>query len=167
MKNPIPLLSVALAFVIFGSTFIRNMTCPCNAAEAVLSNASPPTTALAAIPIIETAKSVQSKEVLLNFNYNGKSVVSTKQIKEIQQYLKTHPYSTIAISGHADSRGSEEYNQKLSEIRAQRVMTLLVKKGLDATKITTEGKGETAPVASNETAEGRKQNRRVVVQIFE
>jgi OmpA-OmpF porin, OOP family len=163
MKNPIPFLSVALAFVIFGSTFIRNMTCPCNVA-AVLPIL--PTIAAAAIPVTEASKPSVTKEISLNFKFNANKVVSKKDVAAIEEYLNTHTKSTLVISGHTDSRGSEAYNQKLSEARADYVKKMLVKKGIDANKIITEGKGENVPLSSNETAEGRKKNRRVVVQIF-
>jgi outer membrane protein OmpA-like peptidoglycan-associated protein len=163
MKNPIPFLSVALAFVIFGSTFIRNMTCPCNVA-AVLPIL--PTIAAAAIPVAETNKPTVTKEISLNFKFNANKVVSKKDVSVIEDYLKTHASSTILISGHTDSRGTDAYNQKLSESRANYVKKMLVKKGINANQITTEGKGESVPLSTNDTAEGRKKNRRVVIQIF-
>jgi OmpA-OmpF porin, OOP family len=160
MKNPIPFLSVALAFVIFGSTFIRNMTCPCNIATVL------PSTSLATIPITETIKPSVTKEIQLNFKYDDNKVLSKKTIAELEAYIKAHNYSSIVISGHTDSQGTESYNQKLSESRAESVMKILVKKGIDGAKIMTEGKGESVPLSPNNTPEGRKQNRRVVVQVF-
>lgn len=71
----------------------------------------------------------------------------------------------INVTGHTDSRGSNSYNQKLSERRAASVKTYLVSQGVDGSIIHTRGMGETAPVASNKTAEGRQQNRRVEVEI--
>lgn len=160
MKNPIPLLSVALAFVIFGSTYIRNMTCPCNIAAAI------PTTSFTVVPIAETSRLSASKEIILNFNYDDNQLDSQQEITKLQEYLQTHANSTIVISGHTDSKGSQDYNRQLSESRAGFVMSLLVRKGVNATKITTQGMGESVPLSPNETEEGRKQNRRVVVQVF-
>ena len=67
----------------------------------------------------------------------------------------------VRIEGHTDSIGSDAYNLKLSQRRADSVEQYLVDHGISASRLTTEGKGESQPVASNETAEGRYQNRRV------
>jgi OOP family OmpA-OmpF porin len=69
----------------------------------------------------------------------------------------------ISLLGHADSRGGAAYNQKLSERRAQSVAEYLVSKGIKSSAITTAGRGETQPVASNDTSVGRAKNRRVDV----
>lgn len=69
--------------------------------------------------------------------------------------------SNIEVIGHADSRGSDAYNQDLSERRAQTVKDYLAAKGIYRTLVTTSGQGESNPVASNDTAAGRAQNRRV------
>ena len=67
--------------------------------------------------------------------------------------------------GHTDSIGTEAYNLKLSERRAQAVKAYLVSKGIDASRIYSEGKGEAQPIASNKTAEGRAKNRRVDIEV--
>jgi len=74
--------------------------------------------------------------------------------------------TNILIVGHTDAKGSEAYNQTLSKERAQSAGTFLMRQGISADRIQTIGKGETEPVASNETAEGRQQNRRVEVAIY-
>ena len=71
----------------------------------------------------------------------------------------------IAI-GHTDSIGSNAYNQKLSVRRAESVKAYLVSKGIPANRIYTEGKGESQPVASNKTKEGRAKNRRVEIEVI-
>jgi len=71
----------------------------------------------------------------------------------------------IDIIGHTDSMGSEEYNQGLSERRAQAVKDYMASEGIDAAIIDVSGKGESEPVASNDTDEGRAQNRRVEIHV--
>lgn len=70
----------------------------------------------------------------------------------------------VIATGHTDSVGTNAYNQKLSERRAAAVKAYLVTKGIPASKITTLGKGETQPVATNKTKEGRQKNRRVDIE---
>ncbi|MFC3339090.1 outer membrane protein OmpA [Paracandidimonas soli] len=72
---------------------------------------------------------------------------------------------TLIATGHTDSTGPEAYNQGLSERRANAVKDYLVGKGVPADRVYVEGKGETSPVASNATREGRAQNRRVEIEI--
>jgi OOP family OmpA-OmpF porin len=69
----------------------------------------------------------------------------------------------VVVEGHTDSVGSDAYNQKLSERRAEAVKSYLVRRGIDASRIRTRGLGETRPVASNSTEAGRAQNRRAEV----
>lgn len=71
--------------------------------------------------------------------------------------------SKIVVVGHTDSRGSEENNSELSRARAQAVATFLGQNGLDPSRITSEGRGEAEPVASNDSPEGRANNRRVEI----
>jgi OOP family OmpA-OmpF porin len=71
----------------------------------------------------------------------------------------------ITVTGHTDSSGSKQLNQSLSERRADAVKAYLVSKGLDGSRIDTKGAGDTQPVASNNTAAGRAQNRRVEIDI--
>jgi OOP family OmpA-OmpF porin len=72
---------------------------------------------------------------------------------------------TLIATGHTDSIGTEQYNQGLSERRANTVKNYLVSKGVPADRVYVEGKGETSPIASNATREGRAQNRRVEIEI--
>ncbi len=72
---------------------------------------------------------------------------------------------SVQVIGHTDSRGSEQYNQVLSEKRARAVAQFLVSQGVPGAIIQVSGKGETAPVADNGTAQGREQNRRVELNV--
>ena len=96
-----------------------------------------------------------------------KSVVrpdGKKSIDEAIAKLKGVDIEMVIATGHTDSIGTDAYNQKLSERRAAAVKDYLVSKGMPAAKITTIGKGESQPVATNKTAEGRQKNRRVDIE---
>jgi len=84
-----------------------------------------------------------------------------EKLAKISGIILAHPGLTITVEGHTDSVGSDEYNMKLSENRANAVRTYLVSQGLDSGIVTAQGFGKTRPVADNSTAAGRQQNRRV------
>src|SRR5690606_37392146 len=77
------------------------------------------------------------------------------------RFMKQNPTTTVTLEGHTCSIGPEEYNQYLSERRAQAARQLLVNDGIESDRITVVGKGEREPVADNDTREGRERNRRV------
>jgi outer membrane protein OmpA-like peptidoglycan-associated protein len=82
-------------------------------------------------------------------------------IDRLATVLKEDPSRKVMIEGHTDSTGSDELNQRLSESRAESVQAALLERGVSSDQISTVGKGKSAPVASNDTAAGRQQNRRV------
>ena len=82
-------------------------------------------------------------------------------VERLATVLKEDASRKVLIEGHTDSVGSDEFNQSLSERRAQSVQSALLERGVEASQISTVGKGETTPVASNDNAAGRQQNRRV------
>lgn len=84
-----------------------------------------------------------------------------EKLAKISGIVLSHPGLKLAVEGHTDSVGSDEYNQRLSEQRANSVRDYLVSQKIPAESITARGFGETTPVASNDTAAGRQQNRRV------
>lgn len=86
-------------------------------------------------------------------------------LNEVAKSLIQYPDSLIDVYGHTDSTGSDAYNQTLSESRARTVMNYLVSQGVPAARVRSQGFGETMPVASNDTAEGRAKNRRVEIKI--
>lgn len=98
----------------------------------------------------------------------GKSVLkpgARNTLAKIAEQLRMNPDARIEIEGHTDSVGSEALNQALSEKRAAAVRDYLASRGLPAVRITMAGLGEGSPVASNDTAAGRQQNRRVELVI--
>jgi outer membrane protein OmpA-like peptidoglycan-associated protein len=78
-------------------------------------------------------------------------------------FLSANPQTKIIVEGHTDSRGSDEYNEVLSERRARAVATELMSRGISTDQLQTLGRGKGYPVASNDTPEGRQQNRRVEI----
>jgi outer membrane protein OmpA-like peptidoglycan-associated protein len=71
----------------------------------------------------------------------------------------------VVVEGHTDSTGSDAYNQALSQRRADSVLNYLVRKGVPANRLTARGMGESSPVASNDTPDGRALNRRVELEV--
>lgn len=84
-----------------------------------------------------------------------------EKLAKISGILLAHPGLTLQIEGHTDSVGSDEFNQQLSERRADSVRDFLAEQGVPVSSITARGFGKTQPVASNDTPEGRQRNRRV------
>ena len=87
-------------------------------------------------------------------------------LRELAASLQKYAGSDLLILGHTDEQGTEQYNQGLSERRANSAATYLMSQGVNGARIATRGLGETEPVASNETEAGRQANRRVEVSIF-
>ncbi len=81
--------------------------------------------------------------------------------------LQDNPDIKVEIAGHTDSIGTQEYNQRLSQARAEAVARWLVEHGVDSTRIVAVGYGESQPIADNGTEEGRALNRRVTFKIIE
>jgi outer membrane protein OmpA-like peptidoglycan-associated protein len=99
---------------------------------------------------------------------SGKSdlTLSARQtVGEIAQILKTAPRRYIAVEGHTDALGMIEYNHRLSEARGRAVVTELEASGIPARLLTMRAYGETTPIASNRSEQGRMRNRRVEVII--
>lgn len=86
-------------------------------------------------------------------------------LDQIAQSLQTYPDSLIDVYGHTDSTGSDQYNQALSQRRAQTVADYLAMRGVSGARIRSQGYGETMPVATNDTDAGRALNRRVEIKI--
>ncbi len=117
-----------------------------------------------------TYKEPTSKEFVLDgvFFNTGKASLKSQSFKALRvllEYLKMKKSVEIELGGHTDNVGSAEDNQKLSEARAGTVRAWLVKKGIAGSRMTAVGYGESHPVESNDSANGRKKNRRTVVRI--
>jgi outer membrane protein OmpA-like peptidoglycan-associated protein len=87
------------------------------------------------------------------------------KLNKLVTFLNSHADRSIAIEGYTDSVGSEDYNQALSQRRADSVRSYLVRQGIASGRLSASGMGESDPVAGNDSADGRQQNRRVEVII--
>ncbi len=110
------------------------------------------------------------KEITRNIQfYTGKTTLKPESIvilDEIAALMKKYPEYNLSISGHTDSVGSAAANQKLSEGRAKACYDYLIKKGIDRSRMSYAGYGETQPIADNMTKEGRAKNRRVEFYMY-
>ena len=81
--------------------------------------------------------------------------------------MKKHPQAKLEVQGHTDEVGTSDYNQQLSEKRAQAVTGYFIKKGIDESRVRAVGYGSSRPVADNKSRSGREANRRVELVPFE
>jgi hypothetical protein len=104
----------------------------------------------------------------LTFNTNSADIQASfyNVLNSVVSVLKEYKNSQVQITGHTDSVGSADANQLLSQRRAQSVANYLIAQSIAAERFYVNGMGETQPIASNDTAGGREQNRRVEVQII-
>lgn len=115
---------------------------------------------------------VLTKDVSIKMNVqfaNNSSIISADnraEIEKVAKFMQQYPDTNVVIEGHTDDRGAAEYNKQLSQKRATAVMAYLVKEfSIDQSRASAEGKGEENPIADNNTAEGRAENRRVQAEI--
>lgn len=104
----------------------------------------------------------------LHFATNKTRILSRSEeaLNNLYMYLARNPQVRIKIIGHTDSVGKDEANQKLSDGRANAVMQDLIERGISADRLEAEGRGETQPIDTNDTEEGRQNNRRVEIEIL-
>lgn len=106
---------------------------------------------------------VTMSENMVNFGFDSSELTSAAKtnLDKLAEVLKNNPDTNINIYGHTDSRGTDAYNQSLSERRAASVKKYLASKGVGSARMITMGVGEKEPIATNETDAGRAENRRV------
>jgi len=132
-----------------------------------------PVTAAPATPVQPTAKNVTQ---LAKVTYDAKSLFDFDQsvvkaegqvaLNQLVAKLKTVTVEVVIVGGHTDSVGTSAYNLNLGMRRAEAVKRYLTSQGVEAARVYTDSKGEGQPVASNKTAQGRSENRRVVVEVY-
>jgi outer membrane protein OmpA-like peptidoglycan-associated protein len=103
----------------------------------------------------------------LLFNFDSDAILADARtnLNSLAASLKEFPDTEIVIVGHTDSAGADAYNQGLSERRARSAANHLINQGISSSRIKTFGRGESEPIASNDTEAGRTENRRVEVAI--
>jgi outer membrane protein OmpA-like peptidoglycan-associated protein/tetratricopeptide (TPR) repeat protein len=120
---------------------------------------------------------IGSKIVLNNIFFDSNKATLRKEsnleIEKLLKLMKEYPELTVEVAGHTDSKGNDDANLKLSQMRAQAVVNALVKKGINSNYLVAKGYGETMPIASNTLPNGKpdlkgmQQNRRVEMKIIE
>lgn len=115
---------------------------------------------------IAVGNKIVLKNIFFDFNKATLRPESYAELGRLIKLLGDVPSLKIEISGHTDNVGSAEYNQKLSESRAKAVVDFLTKSGIDAGRLTFKGYGMNAPIAKNDTEEGRQENRRTEFKIL-
>ncbi|WP_273454850.1 OmpA family protein [Nevskia ramosa] len=105
----------------------------------------------------------------VNFVLDGYELTAPAKatLDEVSSILVAQPTLSLQVSGHTDSTGSDQYNQKLSQRRADSVRTYLISKNVDASRVIAKGYGESEPISSNESPEGRADNRRVEFKLLD
>ncbi len=104
--------------------------------------------------------------LLFAYDSDVLSTEAKKNLSTLASSLDRYPGTDLLIVGHTDSKGTDEYNQSLSARRAASAEAYLASQGVTRTRLRSTGKGESEPVATNDTDEGRQKNRRVEVAIF-
>jgi outer membrane protein W/outer membrane protein OmpA-like peptidoglycan-associated protein len=105
----------------------------------------------------------QTLKLLFDFDSAELRPESIEELERLVKFMGDVPFATALIEGHTDSVGSDAYNLKLSDRRAKSVFDYLTSRGVDPARLSSIGKGESAPIADNATEEGRQQNRRVML----
>ncbi len=110
---------------------------------------------------IEVGVTVRLKNIYFDFDKTTLKSESFIELDKVVDFLNQNSSVEIEISGHTDSKGSDDYNLNLSQGRSQSVVDYLISKGIESYRLTAQGYGETKPIDTNDTDEGRANNRRV------
>ena len=110
---------------------------------------------------IEVGLTVRLKNIYFDYDKTTLKSESFVELNKVIDFLKSNGTVEIEISGHTDSKGSDTYNETLSQGRSQAVVDYLISQGIDSGRLTARGYGESKPIDSNDTEDGRANNRRV------
>ena len=111
-------------------------------------------------------KSIPFSLITVETNSSTLQAQAKTNISNLAVILNKYPDTNILVTGHTDFDGTEQYNQTLSERRAKSVSDYTMGQGVNSSRLSIIGLGESEPVASNETVEGKQLNRRVEIAIF-
>lgn len=114
----------------------------------------------------EKQLAVRINNIFFDFNESSLKAESYPELDRLYNFLFDNSEIKVEISGHTDNVGTDEYNQNLSQLRANTVRNYLVNKGISSDRIIAKGYGESKPIATNDTDEGRQLNRRVEFKIL-
>lgn len=120
---------------------------------------------VAPAPVADVQKVTYAADAFFDFDKATLKPEGRAKLDDLADKIQMLDLEAVVAVGHTDSVGKASYNQRLSVRRAEAVKKYLVSKGIPADRVYTEGKGETMPVATNKTAEGRAQNRRVEIEV--
>ena len=104
-------------------------------------------------------------DVLFDFDKSNVKPEAGAILDRLVAFMNENKDKKVSLAGHTDSIGTEAYNLRLSERRVNSVKDYVVKKGVDTSRISGQGFGESKPIADNKTAEGRSKNRRVEIKV--
>ena len=119
-----------------------------------------------ALKQIDVGQSIVLKNIFFDFDKATIRMESANELDRLIKLLTDNPTLKIELGSHTDNKGSDEYNQKLSQSRSQSVVTYLIGKGILTDRLVAKGYGETIAVATNDTEEGRQENRRTDFKIL-
>lgn len=114
---------------------------------------------------IEVGLTVRLKNIYFDFDKTTLKSESFVELNKVVDFLKQNPSISIQIEGHTDSKGSDDYNLNLSQGRSQSVVDYLISQGIDASRLSAQGFGESKPIDTNDTDAGRANNRRVEFRV--
>lgn len=115
---------------------------------------------------IASNSTITLNNVFFDFDKSDLKSESFVELDKLVEILQKNPSIKIEISGHTDDKGELDYNQKLSQQRAESVLQYLVKKGIDKTRLVAKGYGESKPIVPNDSEENKAKNRRTEVRIL-
>jgi len=116
--------------------------------------------------VVQVAKVTYDAKSLFDFDQSTVKPEGQVALNQLVAKLQTVTVEVVIVVGHTDSVGTNTYNLNLGQRRAEAVKRYLTSQGVEATRVYTDSKGENQPIASNKTAQGRSENRRVVVEVY-
>ena len=120
-----------------------------------------------ALKKIEIGSTIVLRNIFFDFDKATIRPESANELERLIKLLNDNPTLKIELGSHTDSKGSDDYNWKLSENRSKSVVDYLIAKGISTSRLVAKGYGETKPMDTNETDEGRQNNRRTEFKILE